>query len=81
MKNKAKGLVENDVVEALDDYMTNDDDIFPEEKYQFGLMEMLKSNIQMQQSIKEKNAKAAARERKKKEFALKAEQEVKQAKK
>ncbi|KAK8898836.1 hypothetical protein M9Y10_001128 [Tritrichomonas musculus] len=80
-KDKTKGLVEKDVVDGLSDYMSNDDDIFPEESYEFGLMEMLKSNVKMQQSIKEKNQQAAIRERKKREFALKAEKEVKEANK
>ena len=80
-KNLTKGLVDKDVVDDLKDYMSNDDDILPEESYDFGLMEMLKSNVKMQQTIKEKNHQAAIRERKKKEFALKAEEEIRQSRK
>lgn len=80
-KDLTKNLVDKDVIDGLEDYMSNDDDILPEESYDFGLMEMLKSNVKMQQTIKEKNNQAAIRERKKREFALKAEEEIKQSKK
>lgn len=76
-KERYNKLVSKKVVDNLHDYISNDDDILPEDSYNFGLMEMMKSNVTMQQNIREKNRKAEAIERKKKELQRQAENEVK----
>lgn len=69
-------LVNDDIVNSLDDYLSNDDDVLPEESYDFGFMEMMKQNVEMQKTIKDRNTEIAIQERKKYEFAQNAKKEA-----
>ncbi|KAH0786931.1 manganese-transporting ATPase 13A1 [Histomonas meleagridis] len=75
-RKASEGLVKDEVVEALSDYVSNDDDILPEEYHEFGLMEMLKENMQMQKTIADKNRENTQRELRKAELTRKAAEEA-----
>lgn len=75
-KKMSEGLVSDEVIENLSDYISNDDDILPEELHQFGLMEMVKENVKMQATIQQKNRENQIREMKKRELTRKAEEEA-----
>jgi len=56
-RETVKGLVEPSIQADLAGYITNDDDMLPDDLHDFGLMEMMKQNMLMQKKIKDKEAK------------------------
>ena len=77
-KKQYEGLVSDDVIDALDDYISNDDDVLPEERHQFGMADLLMQNAEMQKIIAEKSRAHAAADRKKRDAARKAREEAEQ---
>jgi cation-transporting ATPase 13A1 len=75
-RRSAVGLVSPEIVESLESYMSIDDDVLPESAHSFGIMDMLKENVMMQKTIKDKQTTNALLERQKQELARKAREEA-----
>ncbi|OHT00953.1 putative cation-transporting ATPase 13A1 [Tritrichomonas foetus] len=76
-QKRFEGKVDQEIIDDLEDYIEIDDDILPESVHEFGLMEMAKSQMLMQQQIAMKNKEASIREKKKEEVTRKAIEEAK----
>jgi len=75
-RKAAEGLVAPDIAAGVEEYVSNDDDILPEECRDFGLTELLKQNIEMQKTIRDKQRVNAEAERKKQEMARRAREDA-----
>jgi cation-transporting ATPase 13A1 len=77
-KKHTDGLVDPEIIESLEDYITNDDDVLPEDLYEFGFGEMMKQNLVMQQNVAKKEREHMMNEVKKNEYKKKIQEETKQ---
>ena len=64
-RENVKDLVDFNIQEDISGYISNDDDMLPDELHDFGLMEMMKQNMLMQKNIKDKENKMNLNEMKK----------------
>jgi hypothetical protein len=62
-RRKAEGLVEAEVVQSLEDYISNDNDILPGSSHNFGLLGMLNQKVRIQKQIKNRTNEAVGKTR------------------
>ncbi|EAY03319.1 hypothetical protein TVAG_173640 [Trichomonas vaginalis G3] len=77
---KNSHLVSQTVVDSLDTYVTNDDDLMPSEYYKFGFSEMMSSMLSAQVKTQQLNRQQSVRDRQRKEYESKLEEEIKKQK-
>jgi cation-transporting ATPase 13A1 len=75
-RRAAEGFVEQQVINELEDYLTNDDDVLPESSYNFGLTELMNQSMVNQAQIKARGAEREKQEKQKQELAKKAQQDA-----
>jgi nucleoid DNA-binding protein len=68
-RRKAEGLVEAEVVQSVEVYVSNDDDILLESLPTFGLLEIHNQDVRMQKQIKDRTSEMAQIENQKEEAA------------